>query len=230
MRKRLVISLCCVLGNFYLSANAQEPLSNDSTIIDNSRLEVTGKDIRRDTVAETEKTVIIADSIITIGIPEFKPDSKKAVIYSAIFPGGGQIYNRKYWKLPIVYGGALGLTYAITWNGSRYSEYSQAYKDLVLGTGTSYLDFGVSQSDVDSNKQRYVDLFKKKKDFFRRNRDLAIIISVGVYALCMIDAYVDAQLYDFDMSPDLSMRIQPMIWMPTSYSKASFGVQWIINF
>jgi hypothetical protein len=232
MRKGLVISLCCVFGNFYLSANAQEPLPNDSTILNNSQQKVRQVDIKSDTISPLiqEKPIVLTDSIITIGEPEFKPDSKKAVIYSAIFPGAGQIYNRKYWKLPIIYGGALGLTYAITWNGARYSEYSQAYKDLVLGTGTSYLDFGVSQSDVNSNKQRYIDLFKKKKDFFRRNRDLAIIISVGVYALCMLDAYVDAQLYDFDMSPDLSMRIQPMIWMPTSYSKASFGVQWIINF
>lgn len=229
MRKGLVICLCCVFGNFYLSLNAQEPLPNDSTILDNKQLEIIGTDIRRDTIPTVEKPVIIADSIITIGKPVFKPDSKKAVIYSAIFPGAGQIYNRKYWKLPIIYGGALGLTYAITWNGARYNEYSDAYKDLVLGTGTSYLDF-VSQADISTNKQYYIDAFKRKKDFFRRNRDLAIIISVGVYALCMIDAYVDAQLYDFDMSPDLSMRIEPMIWIPTPYSKAAFGVQWIINF
>jgi len=231
MRKGLVICLCCVFGNFYLSLNAQEPLPNDSTILDNKQLETIETSIKSDTLSPLiqEKPVVLADSIITIGKPVFKPDSKKAVIYSAIFPGAGQIYNRKYWKLPIIYGGALGLTYAITWNGARYNEYSDAYKDLVLNTGDSYLNF-VSQSDINANKQYYIDAFKRKKDFFRRNRDLAIIISVGVYALCMIDAYVDAQLYDFDMSPDLSMRIEPMIWIPTPYSKAAFGVQWIINF
>jgi hypothetical protein len=232
MRKGLVICLCCVFGNFYPSLNAQEPLPNDSAIPGNRHLEKVGTSIRSDTLSppvQEKPVVVLADSVVTVGKPVFKPDSKKAIIYSAVFPGAGQIYNRKYWKLPIIYGGALGLTYAITWNGARYNEYSDAYRDLVLGTGTSYLDF-VSASDISANKQYYVDAFKRKKDFFRRNRDLAIIASVGVYALCMIDAYVDAQLYDFDMSPDLSMRIEPVVWMPTPYSKASFGLQWIINF
>lgn len=208
--------------------NAQEPLSNDSTTLDRQAAKT---DIKSDTIVPLiqEEVIILPDSTVLRSRPEFKPDSKKAVIYSAIFPGLGQLYNRKYWKLPIVFGGALGLTYAITWNGSRYNEYSQAYKDLVLGTGNSYTQW-VTQDEVDANKQRWVDAFKKKKDFFRRNRDLAIIASVGVYALCMIDAYVDAQLYDFDMSQDLSMRIQPMVWMPTSYSKAAFGLQCSINF
>ncbi|MDR1200685.1 MAG: DUF5683 domain-containing protein, partial [Tannerellaceae bacterium] len=56
------------------------------------------------------------------------------------------------------------------------------------------------------------------------------IAAIGVYALCMIDAYVDAQLYDFDISPDLSMRVEPVIWMPTPYSQASIGLQCKINF
>jgi hypothetical protein len=229
MRKGLVICLCCVLGNFYLSLNAQEPHANDSIAFNNKQPEIIGTDIRRDTIPLVEKTAVLADSVITIGESVFMPDSKKAVIYSAIFPGVGQIYNRKYWKLPIIYGGALGLTYAITWNGARYNEYSQAYKDLVLNTGDSYLNF-VDKSAIEANKQYYIDAFKRKKDFFRRNRDLSIIISVGVYVLCMIDAYVDAQLYDFDISSDLSMRVEPVVWTPTSYSKTAFGLQWIINF
>lgn len=229
MRKGLIICLSCVFGNIFLSMNAQEPLPNDSTILD--RHAAVEMDIKSDTIYSSiqEEPIVLADSTILLRKSEFKPDSKKAVIYSAIFPGLGQLYNRKYWKLPIVFGGALGLTYAITWNGARYNEYSQAYKDLVLGTGNSYTNW-VTEAEVSANRQRWIDAFKKKKDFFRRNRDLAIIASVGVYALCMIDAYVDAQLYDFDMSQDLSMRIQPMVWMPTSYSKAAFGLQCSINF
>ncbi|MDR0824088.1 MAG: DUF5683 domain-containing protein [Prevotella sp.] len=212
--------------------NAQERLLKNDSILDRRRATVE-IDVKRDSVSpliQEEPVVLLADSIVLLGKPEFKPDSKKAVIYSAIFPGLGQLYNRKYWKLPIVIGGALGLTYAITWNGARYNDYSQAYKDLVLGTGNSYLNYVRDQATIDQNKEYWISAFKKKKDFFRRNRDLAIIATVGVYALCMIDAYVDAQLYDFDMSPDLSMRVQPVIWMPTSYSKISFGVQCSINF
>ena len=232
MRKGLIICLSCVFGNIFLSINAQEPLSNDSIVLDRHTAEIS---VKSDTIFPSiqEEPIILGDSTILLGKSEFKPDSKKAVIYSAIFPGLGQLYNRKYWKLPIIFGGALGLTYAITWNGSRYNEYSEAYKDLVLGTGRSYENYlrpGQTADSYPGGREALQSALKRKKDFFRRNRDLAIIASVGVYALCMIDAYVDAQLYDFDMSQDLSMRIQPMVWMPTSYSKAAFGLQCSINF
>ncbi|GAB6008017.1 DUF5683 domain-containing protein [Dysgonomonas reticulitermitis] len=184
-----------------------------------------------------EKTAVLLDTIV-FNKPEFKPDSKKALIYSAILPGLGQFYNKKYWKLPFVLGGAFGLTYAITWNGGRYNEYRDAYRDLVLNptTTTSWHDFispNESKEDYINNasmRESLTSRLKRGKDFYRRNRDLSIIAAVGVYALCMIDAYVDAQLYDFDISPDLSMRVEPAIWMPTPYSQASIGLQCKINF
>lgn len=159
---------------------------------------------------------------------EFKPSSKKALLYSLI-PGGGQIYNRKYWKLPIVYGGYLGLTYAITWNGSKYNDYSKAYKSIMTGTDDWKTIF---PSYVNSNwtTDQLASSFKRQRDYFRRNRDLAIIATVGVYALCMIDAYVDAELYDFDISPDLSLRVEPIISGPTQYMPASFGLQCSLTF
>lgn len=235
MRKGLHFFLFCVFIGISLNINAQEPLSQDTTISRKKQPNIEGKAISKDSLPPliSEKKIILVDSML-FNKPEFKPNSKKAVIYSAILPGLGQFYNRKYWKLPIVFGGALGLTYAISWNGSRYNEYSRGYKDLVLGTGTSYLDlFGnriKTVEDYPGGKTALEQTLKRQKDFFRRNRDLAIIAAVGVYALCMIDAYVDAQLYDFDMSPDLSIRVEPVIWMPTSHSKASIGFQCSINF
>ena len=227
MRRGLFICLWCILGVTLLPLNAQEPQVQDSV------LRSDGKRLPADTVKPLirEKAVVLVDSVIAISKHEFKPDSKKAVIYSAIFPGLGQFYNRKYWKLPIVYGGALGLTYAITWNGRVYNDYNQAFRDLVTGSGTSYTNYlRPGQTVDDYGRDRLQSALKSKKDFYRRNRDLAIIAAVGVYALCMIDAYVDAQLYDFDMSPDLSMRVTPVFWPPTSYSKASVGLQCSINF
>ncbi|MFC4674253.1 DUF5683 domain-containing protein [Dysgonomonas termitidis] len=227
MRRGLFICLWCMLGGILLPLNAQEPQVQDSV------LRSDGKRLPADTIKPliSEKAVVSVDSVITISKHEFKPDSKKAVIYSAIFPGLGQFYNRKYWKLPIVYGGVLGLTYAITWNGRVYNDYNQAFRDLVTGSGTSYTNYlRPGQTVDDYGRDRLQSALKSKKDFYRRNRDLAIIAAVGVYALCMIDAYVDAQLYDFDMSPDLSMRVTPVFWPPTSYSKASVGLQCSINF
>lgn len=228
MMKEVLICLLIVLtGGFLSSLKAQEVLPPDSLIVTDRATRA-----ERDTVTPLigAEKVVLEDSIV-FKPQEFKPSSKKAVIYSAILPGLGQIYNRKYWKLPIVYGGALGLTYAITWNGRTYNDYNDAYRDLVLGTGTSYLNvIPQDQEEILSNREHWESTLKRRKDFYRRNRDLAIIVAVGVYALCMIDAYVDAELYDFDMSPDLSMTVAPVFMPPTTYSKASIGIQLSVTF
>lgn len=179
--------------------------------------------------------IVLDKSVLTLGEAEFKPNSTKAVLLSAIFPGLGQAYNRKYWKLPIVYGGALGIVYAITWNGRVYGDYKNAYRDAVLNVQDgAYMEFLRPGESLNTNqyggKEKLQDVLRRKKDFFRRNRDLAIIVAVGVYALCMVDAYVDAQLYDFEVSPDLSMRVMPVVWGPSPGSKISVGVQCNIVF
>ena len=232
MRIGLTICALCFLGSISMNINAQESLVQDSPSLSKKAV----KPIKKDTVPR-ESTAVLLDTMV-FNKPEFKPDPNKALLYSAILPGLGQFYNKKYWKLPIVLGGAFGLTYAITWNGARYNEYKDAYRDFVLNPATtsSWLDFispSESREDYlnDSSKSEYLtSSLKRRKDFYRRNRDLAIIAAVGVYALCMIDAYVDAQLYDFDISPDLSMRIEPVVWVPTQYSKTCIGLQCKINF
>jgi len=166
-------------------------------------------------------------------VVEFKPDPAKAVLYSAIFPGLGQIYNRKYWKLPLVYGGFLGCVYAVSWNSTQYNDYKQLYRDITAGKDSwyTYLRPGenpanLTQGDIDF----YKNAFKNKKDFFRRYRDLSIIVTVGVYALCMLDAYVDAQLFDFDISTDLSLRIEPVFYDKSEFTPRTFGLQCSIKF
>lgn len=227
MRIGLKFYCICALIGFSLSLKAQEPLAADSSTLSKQPI----KPVRTEK-KETKKTEVTKDSTVFF-MPSFKPDSKRAVIYSAILPGLGQFYNKKYWKIPIVLGGAFGLTYAISWNGSRYNEYKEAYSDFVTDPAirTSWHNFIPSNDEPqdyldNSSKKEYLQSsLRRKKDFFRRNRDLAIIASVGVYALCIIDAYVDAQLYDFDISPDLSMRVEPAIWMPTPFANASIGLQ-----
>ncbi|WP_414477988.1 DUF5683 domain-containing protein [Prevotella sp.] len=144
----------------------------------------------------------------------WRPDPKRALWLSLVLPGAGQIYNRKYWKLPIVYGGFLGCIYAMQWNNMMYNDYSQAYLDLMDNDPQtqSYNQFLHLGATIDeSNKTRYENLFKRRKDYYRRYRDMSFFILVGVYALSVIDAYVDASLSEFDISPDLSMRIEPAV-------------------
>ena len=173
---------------------------------------------------DVQFTSIKADSIFVardtiIGKPKrdwstWRPNPKRAMWLAIVLPGAGQIYNRKYWKLPIVYGGFVGCAYAMRWNNQMYSDYSQAYLDLMDDDPNtqSYNQFLHLGAKIDeTNIQRYQQLFKKRKDKFRRWRDLSFFCLVGVYALSIIDAYVDASLSEFDISKDLSLRVEPTI-------------------
>lgn len=144
----------------------------------------------------------------------WRPDIKRAMWLAIVFPGGGQIYNRKYWKLPIVYGGFIGCYYAIRWNNMMYKDYSQAYLDLMddnpeTQSYNQFMHFGTVITEA--NRSTYENKFKRRKDYYRRYRDLSAFIMIGVYALSVIDAYVDASLSEFDISDDLSMRVSPTV-------------------
>ena len=167
----------------------------------------------------------------------WRPDPKRAMWLALVIPGGGQIYNRKYWKLPIVYGGFIGCLYAMNWNNTMYKDYSQAYLDLMDNDpGTqSYNQFlHLGMQITPANEDRYKDIFKKRKDKFRRWRDLSFFVMVGVYALSVIDAYVDAELSVFDISDDLSLRVEPTIINNHSsgnpFDASSVGLQCSLSF
>ena len=141
----------------------------------------------------------------------FMPDPAKATWSALVFPGGGQIYNHKYWKLPIVYGGFIGCAYALNWNNQMYSDYSQAYLDIMdddPGTA-SYEDFLPPRYNVEANKDYLKRVFKNRKDNYRRQRDLSIFCFIGVYLISVVDAYVDAELSNFDITDDLSVQVRP---------------------
>jgi len=137
---------------------------------------------------------------------------RKATIYSAVLPGLGQIYNRKYWKVPIVYGGFATLGYFINFNNEQYTIYRQAYSDIIDDdpNSTSYLNLKVSAwLKEPKNIKDYTDALRQQKDYWRRNRDLVVIGTAVFYALNIIDASVDAHFFDFDISDDLTIN-----WIP----------------
>lgn len=169
----------------------------------------------------------------------FIPDPKKALWLAIVIPGGGQIYNRKYWKLPLVYGGFLGCIYAMTWNNTMYRDYSQAYIDIMDSDENtkSYENFIPAKYDVEANKQRLQDVFKRKKNYYRRFRDLSMFCMIGVYALSIIDAYVDAEMSSFDITRDLTMKVHPTVihekysaMRASGLSSTSYGLQCSFNF
>ena len=168
----------------------------------------------------------------------WRPDPKRSLWLALVIPGAGQIYNRKYWKLPIFYGGFIGCIYAMSWNNMMYKSYSQAYVDIMdSDPGTqSYNKFmHLGQQITESNKARWTGIFKSRKDKYRRWRDMSLFVMIGVYALSVIDAYVDAELSEFDISNDLSLKVKPTIMNngTTSFNpieSSSIGVQCKLNF
>lgn len=119
----------------------------------------------------------------------------KAAFYSAIIPGLGQVYNKKYWKVPLVYGG-MGLSiYYYSWNNKKYHEYRDAYKDLLAGRPLTG-----ELKDLDEERLR------RAQRFHQRNRDLSLLITMGIYVLNIVDANVDAHLLQFNVNENLSLR------------------------
>ncbi len=209
----------------------------DSSIISMASIEAVADSSQKSVVVMPD---VLPSATQTDSIPvRWVPDSKRAMWLAIAFPGGGQIYNRKYWKLPIIYGGFIGCVYALKWNNTMYSDYSQAYIDIMDDDPNtkSYENFVPIGYDIKANEQRLKDLFKRKKDYYRRYRDLSMFCMIGVYALSILDAYVDAELSSFDINKDLSLKVRPSVitskdnlasrpsMMPNSY-----GVQCSISF
>jgi hypothetical protein len=204
-----------------------------STVPDSISVKITQDSILKNKILVAAKPVIkLVDSLT---LKPFKPDPMKVVWMGAIIPGYGQILNRKYWKLPLVYGGFLGCAYALSWNGGKYQSYKTAYRDITDNdpTTNTFLDIIPKGYTIDSpgigGINTFANTLKQKQETFRRYRDLSIIATVGYYALTLVDAYVDAQLYDFDISPDLSLRFEPALLENSFGQRNMLGMQCSIN-
>jgi hypothetical protein len=168
---------------------------------------------------------------VTERIARFKPEPYKATWLAVVLPGAGQIYNRKYWKLPIVYGGIMGCLYAYNWNNQMYSDYRQAFLDIMDAdpNSKSYETFFPSGYDFQSNEEYLKELFKKRKNRYRRWRDLSVFACVGVYLVSIVDAYVDAHLWSFDISEDINLSIHPDV-QPSGANGNYYGLNCNISF
>ena len=146
----------------------------------------------------------------------YRKRANKAARYSAILPGAGQVYNRKYWKVPIVVAGFATLYYVAEFNNDYYQDFKQAYFYRTDG----------DQNTTDNYPSLTSDDLRVRKDYYRRNRDLCYILMGGLYVLNIVDAYVDAQLKDFDVSDKLSLKVQPGLYLtpqtPVSGLKLTF--------
>ncbi len=221
-------------------------------ISDTSRLDKTSRPVRVvnaagdtitfasiDSIRGIEGVEILMDSTAspTLGqVRVFNPDPQRALWLSALCPGLGQVYNRRYWKLPIVVGAFVGLSYGASWNNRMYKDYSKGYRDVMDDDPDtrSYMDFfppTVRESDLETAWLQKV--MKNKRDYYRRYREICVIAMVGVYLLNIVDAYVDASMAHFDISPDLTLDVSPTAIDNGAVGSGrlpSLGVQCAISF
>ncbi len=173
----------------------------------------------------------MADSLTAQAVQAIKvrrmhrsPDPTRALWLALVIPGAGQIYNHKYWKLPIIYGGFMGCAYALSWNNMMLRDYSQAYLDIIDSDPNtkSYEKMLPLNYSIEGREDQFKEIFKNKKNYFRKYRDMSIFAFIGVYVVSVIDAYVDAELSSFDISEDLSLQVVPAVIssQPSSYSSA----------
>ena len=245
--------MCLVAAWTMLAVNAAEtekqqtPSATQPTVVPDSLLSAAGGAVAVDTVYRLNAdSIYILNKVDSVGVKQKKakrdwatwsPDPKRAMWLAIVLPGAGQVYNRKYWKLPIVYGGFLGCIYAWRWNNQMFRDYSQAYMDIMdddpnTQSYNQFLHLGMQITD--ENKERYQNLFKRRKDYYRKYRDLSIFCMIGVYALSVIDAYVDASLSQFDISKDLSLKIEPSVMndrrSANPLKSSALGLQCSLNF
>jgi len=143
---------------------------------------------------------------------------RKATVRSLILPGWGQAYNKKYWKIPVIYIGAAALIYGLQWNHTQYKDFKQ---------------LAVFINDGDSNtipvyngrvlNSGYSNWAAGNRDYFRTNRDLCAIGLVAIYTLNVIDANVDAHLFEFNITDDVSLRLEPNLWTQQNHMYAGIG-------
>ena len=203
-----------------------EQTKNDTLRINDVQITTAALDGDSSRVSKKRSATDVPDRIA-----RFKPEPYRATWLAVVLPGAGQIYNRKYWKLPIVYGGIMGCLYAYNWNNQMYSDYRQAFLDIMDAdpNSKSYETFFPSGYDFQKNEEYLKELFKKRKDRYRRWRDLSVFACIGVYLVSIVDAYVDAHLSSFDISEDINLSIQPDV-QPSVTKGNYYGLNCNISF
>ncbi len=213
MNKSLFVWL--FLGFFTSFTAAQDPVNNEGTTDSLSR--------------NLQKQGVSVDSIVTKK-PLNPLAPSKAAFYSAVLPGLGQIYNRRYWKVPIVYIAMGTSMYAYVYNDDLYDRFRSAFKRRRAG----FIDdefYDVNESGINPGNPDLSDqAIQDAQERYQRDRDLALVITIALYALNIIDANVDSHLRQFNVDDDLSTRIQPYIEYNPVTADPNYGLSLTIKF
>ena len=215
----------CLWGNSkYKPLKSQFDIMTDQSLYRTPEMNALQREmIKYNTIRQVFMISTIASYIYFLGDAAVKYSTNevshisKATTLALICPGAGQVYNKSYWRLPIVVGGFASTIYCIDWNNRGYQRFKKAYRLLADYEANPTL---YPNGSPDEFNGRYSASFLKNlRNSYRRNRDLCIILTAGLYILQAIDAHVDAHLRDYDISKDLSVSLTPM--MGYSYNRMS---------
>ena len=225
-------------SNKYKPLKAQFEAMTDQSLIRTEELNVLQRDmIKHNTLKQTFMFTSIASYIYLIGDAAVNyatnnvSQVNRATTLATICPGAGQIYNKSYWRVPIVIGGFATTIYCIDWNNRGYQRFKKAYRLRYDAEQNPSL---YPNGSPDEFGGRYASSFLKNlRNSYRRNRDLCIILTAGIYLLQIMDAHVDAHLRDYDISDDLSVDINPTIdyaYHPGAGNIATMGMNFSFKF
>lgn len=215
MTKQLI--LCCLLFFSLFSFSQQEESKKKEEPIDSLATGLKEKGIVVD-IEKVEKKAInpLAPS--------------KAAFYSAVFPGLGQIYNKRYWKAPLVYGAIGGGIALYSFNNTQYNRYRDAFKRRRAGfTDDEFYDIGVIEPDRTTPEVSDTAL-QDAQERFQRDRDLWLLLTIVAYALNIIDANVDAHLKQYNVDEDLAFDFKPFLELNTVTQNPNYGLTMVIKF
>jgi hypothetical protein len=171
---------------------------------------------------------------------EFKAEPQRATMLALTFPGLGQVYNRKYWKVPFVYAGFGGIAYALGYNSSMYTKFMKAYQDFTddVKETDSYIEiltkYGADPESYDqirnpANYERFKEALRRQIDYNKKYRDLSYIGIAVWYLVTVLDANVDASLFNYDISNNLDLEVTP-VKLPLSGAGVGLNVRMIVTF
>ena len=146
---------------------------------------------------------------------------KKAMLLSTVLPGAGQVYNKKWWKVPIIYAGIGVSVYAAIWNKDQFDHYRNAWNIRNDGNEDTKDEYDGIYSDL-----QLIQI----QNYYDKNREISIAFAVGFYALNILDANVDAHLFEFDVSDDLSMKIEPTVMGFSRHTGTQVGMKLNLKF
>jgi hypothetical protein len=154
----------------------------------------------------------------------------KAAFYSAVLPGLGQIYNRRYWKVPIVYAAIGTGVYVYIYNDTEYDRFRSAFKRRRAGFFDDEF-YDLNNSGIVPGEPDFSDeALQDAQERFQRDRDLALVVTIALYALNIVDANVDAHLKQFNVDEDLSLDIQPYLDYHPITSDPNYGLALTVKF